>query len=57
VDFSPEGYISHESRIIGIPIVIGRNLQKSIGIVIRDEIPWIIIRKIADDEIFIDSQP
>jgi hypothetical protein len=46
-----------ESRIIviGTTIVIGPNLKQIIYIVIRGEIPWIIGRKIADDEI--DSMP
>jgi hypothetical protein len=41
VGLPPEGYGILESRIIGIgiAIVIGPNLQKFIGIVIKDEIP------------------
>jgi hypothetical protein len=39
VDFPSGGYSIIESRIIGIAIVIGPNLQKFIGIVIRDETP------------------
>jgi hypothetical protein len=46
-----------ESRIIGISIVIGPNLQNPISTFIGDEIRKMIGRKLADGKVFLDSQP
>jgi hypothetical protein len=54
--FRPE-YRFLEGIIFDSAIVIGRKFQKFIGIVIGDKISRIIVRKIADNNIFIDSQP
>jgi hypothetical protein len=52
-----EGFLKSKVIGIGIAIVIGPDLQRFTGIVIRDEIPYIIGRKIADDDVSINSQP
>jgi hypothetical protein len=58
VCFPPEVYGFLDRRTIGISIatIIGTNLQKVIGIVIGDEIPWMawnVERNIGDDKVLI----
>jgi hypothetical protein len=44
-----------EGRITGITTVIGPDFQKSIGIVIGDQFPLIIIRGHRRNEVFVDT--
>ncbi len=63
--FPPEVCSFLEGRMIwfignGMAIVIvlvGQNLQKVSIIVIEDDVPYIIGRKVANNEVLIDSQP
>jgi hypothetical protein len=38
-------------------VLVGQNLQKVSIIVIEDDVPYIIGRKVANNEVLIDSQP
>jgi hypothetical protein len=57
VGFAPEGISFLNSKFIanGIALVISPYLHRFINRNIGDEIPNICGRKIADDEVFIDS--